>query len=126
MNTKFKGLIKKIYLDGVKNHKLSLDLQEKEIKKWYRVLELYQIETKVELLEEFILEDKNIPDFCIKYQLDTAKVNHKLKSAMNILLKDKYTSDVLSGINPGIINLQSFKMFWLRAIEIYKEKYFKS
>ena len=33
MNTKFKGLIKKIYLDGVKNHKLSPDLQEKEIKK---------------------------------------------------------------------------------------------
>ena len=125
MTPKFKSLLKKVYLDGVKDHKLSPDLQENKIKQWYKVFELHQTETQIELLENFINEDKNIPDFCIKYSLDIGKVKHKLSKAMSILKKDKYSSDVLDNINSGIINLQQFKIFWLRAIEIYREKYIK-
>lgn len=126
MATEYRSLIKQIYFDGVKNHNLPMYLQEKEVNKWYRELELYQIKTELELLEQFVLEGKNIPDFCIKYPLDIIRVKYKLKSIMVVLLKDKYTSEVLSGIEAGIINLQRYKMFWLKAIDIYKEKYFKS
>ena len=122
MDTKTKSIIKKIFLDGVKNHKLPQKLLEDRIKYWYKQFENEKNLTKIDILEKFIIEEKNIPDFCIKYQLEPVKVRKDLHNIMNVLCKNSKTKNILKGIQPGIINLNRNRMFWLSAIDEFKLK----
>ena len=122
MDTKTKSIIKKIFLDGIKNHKLPIELQEDRIKYWYKEFENEKNKTKIDILEKFILEEKNIPDFCVKYQLEPTKISKDLHNSMKVLVKNPKSKEILKGIKPGIINLNRYRMFWLSAIESYNVK----
>lgn len=117
-----KSFIKKIFNLGVFHHKSSLKQRKLVLDSIYKELYINSISKDLNLLEEFLLMDINLHEFCTKNSLDLNKIKYKFDKLTNLLKKSKHTKDILSCSSTGIIEIRRWRMYWIQAITIYKEK----
>ena len=122
MNNLKKNFIKKIFNLGALHANSSNKQKKKVLETIYNEYHYLSIGKSLKLLEDFLLLDINLYEFCSKNSLDKGKIRYNFDKLIKLLKNHTHTKELLEPSSFGIIEIRRWRMYWLKAIEIYKLK----